>query len=63
MFFTISASGRITLPRIFADHMVLQREQPLTIWGTAGSNETVKVVINGQRSSAASNQKGNGGLL
>ncbi|MCH5685291.1 sialate O-acetylesterase [Niabella sp. W65] len=58
MFFTISASGRITLPRIFADHMVLQREQPLTIWGTAGSNETVKVVINGQRSSAASNQKG-----
>jgi len=58
LFFTISASGRITLPRIFADHMVLQREQPLTIWGTAGSNETVKVVINGQRSSAASNQKG-----
>lgn len=56
--FTTSISARITLPVIFADHMVVQRDQPLTIWGTAGSNETVKVMINGQQCAAVSNQKG-----
>lgn len=31
------------LPRIFADHMVLQRDQPIRIWGRANPKETIKV--------------------
>ncbi|MEJ0107092.1 MAG: hypothetical protein WDO19_33150 [Bacteroidota bacterium] len=26
----------ITLPKIFTDNMVLQRDKPLTVWGEAG---------------------------
>ncbi|MCH5718269.1 sialate O-acetylesterase [Niabella hibiscisoli] len=38
--------------------MVLQRDQPLTIWGKAGNNEPIKVSINGQQVSASSNSNG-----
>ncbi|MGN7787273.1 sialate O-acetylesterase [Niabella sp. 22666] len=54
----LGTSARITLPRIFTDGMVLQRDQPLAVWGTAGSRETIKVAINGQQASALSNAKG-----
>ncbi len=54
----LSTSAEITLPRIFTGNMVIQRNQPLAVWGTAGSNEAIKVAINGQQVSALSNAKG-----
>lgn len=35
----------VRLPRILADHMVLQRDVPIHIWGWAAPDETVKVTI------------------
>jgi sialate O-acetylesterase len=34
---------------IFTDHMVLQREKPVAVWGWADANETVTVEFNGQQ--------------
>ncbi|MBN1404726.1 MAG: hypothetical protein JW942_09715 [Opitutales bacterium] len=36
-------SGTVILPRIFGDHMVLQRNAEVTIWGFAAPYETVTV--------------------
>ena len=38
----------IKLPQIFSDGMVLQRNQPITIWGWADPSEQVKVELNNQ---------------
>lgn len=32
---------------VFSDHMVLQRDQPIAVWGTAGPNEAVTVALDG----------------
>lgn len=33
---------------IFADHMVLQRDQPITVWGSAKAGEALRVSLAGQ---------------
>ena len=38
----------VTLPNIFGDHMVLQREQANPIWGKADSGESITVNIHDQ---------------
>lgn len=58
LLFITSASAQIILPKIFTDRMVLQRDQPLQIWGTAAPDKTIRVSINGQQASALSNQSG-----
>ena len=40
--------GAVTLPRLFQSGMVLQRQQPLPVWGTATSGETVTVTFRGK---------------
>ena len=42
------SSGAVTLPRLFQSGMVLQRQQPLPVWGTATSGETVTVTFRGK---------------
>ncbi len=44
---------------IFTDHMVLQREKPVAVWGWADAGETVTVEFNGQKKTtkAAANGK------
>lgn len=50
------ASG---LADVFGDHMVLQRERPLPIWGwTKEPNQPVTVVFNGQTKTTTSNTDG-----
>lgn len=39
-----TAETRIATPRLFADHMVLQRETKTPIWGTAAANADVEIV-------------------
>lgn len=39
----------VKLPGIFADHMVLQREAPVTLWGWAAPSEEVTVNFAGQQ--------------
>ena len=45
--------------KLFTDHMVLQRELPVNIWGSADSNGIVNIEFNGQNQAAVSDQEGN----
>lgn len=42
----------VELPRIFADGMVLQRSQPIPVWGRAGAGARIEVALDGDRARA-----------
>lgn len=42
-------AAEVRTPQIFSDHMVLQREMPVRIWGWADAGEQVRVSFAGQR--------------
>ncbi|GJI90387.1 sialate O-acetylesterase [Duganella hordei] len=42
-------ADQLALARLFSDHAVLQRDQPITIWGTASAGHSVTVTL-GQHS-------------
>jgi sialate O-acetylesterase len=56
--FTLEASAEVRLPKIFGDHMVLQRDVPVRIWGWAEPGERVQVVMQGQRNSTRTGRNG-----
>jgi sialate O-acetylesterase len=43
-----SAHAAVRLPRLVGDHMVLQRDQPLPLWGWAAADERVIVTFQGK---------------
>jgi len=49
---------QIVLPRMFSNHMVLQRENEIPVWGTAPVGNTVTVELGGVHASATTNQEG-----
>jgi sialate O-acetylesterase len=53
-----NAVADVTLPNIFGDHMVLQRDQPNRVWGRADAGEQVTVTIAGQSHNAVADEKG-----
>ena len=53
-----AAVAEITLPSVFSDHMVLQRNQKNPIWGTAKVNETITISIAGETVSTKSGKEG-----
>lgn len=46
--FSIDFAG-VRLSRLFSDHVVLQRQKPIPVWGTAEPNETVYVSLAEQK--------------
>jgi len=48
----------VTLPKLFTDHMVLQREAKLPVWGNADAGEQVTVTLAGQSRSTAADDNG-----
>jgi len=46
------AQANVTLPKILGDNMVLQRERPVAIWGTAAAGDEVTVKFAGQKKHA-----------
>ncbi len=48
----------IRLPAVFGDHMVLQREAPVPVWGWADEGEVVTVSVAGQTKSATAGADG-----
>ena len=48
----------VELAPIFQDHMVLQRQQPLPIWGTAAPGEQVEVAFAGSQARATADADG-----
>ena len=51
--------GAIRLPRIIGDHMVLQRNKPISIWGWADAGEGITVQIGTQVVKTKADRKGN----
>lgn len=43
----LSAESRVVLPALFTDHMVLQRNKPIIIWGKADVEKEIKVSFAG----------------
>lgn len=52
------AVADISLPRIFSDHMVLQQNSQVEIWGSAEANQEVEIHFNDQVVSAVANADG-----
>lgn len=50
--------GEVALPPVFSDHMVLQREIPVPIWGTATAGEQVTVSFRGSSLTATAGGDG-----
>lgn len=48
----------VTLPKVFSDHMVLQQQMAVPVWGQAEANEEVTVEFQGQKKSAKADADG-----
>jgi sialate O-acetylesterase len=48
LFLSTTTFGQVRLARLFSDHVVLQRQQPIPVWGWAAPGETVKATLAGQ---------------
>jgi len=55
---TTSATATVRLPAILSDHLVLQAEHPIPIWGWAHPGEPVQVSIAGQTSNTQTDENG-----
>ena len=54
----LSASADVKLPACFSDHLVLQREAKVPVWGTADAGESVTVEFAGQKETATAGADG-----
>jgi sialate O-acetylesterase len=56
--FAASAMGAVRLPAVFGDHMVIQQDKPVTIWGWAIPQEAVTVRLAGHEAAAMTGPDG-----
>ena len=56
--FTSVAGAKIQLAGPFSDHMVLQRDKPIPVWGWAEPGELVTVTLNGTSATATADDSG-----
>ncbi len=53
-----SARAEVSLPKILSDNMVLQRDTPVAVWGTASPAERVRVSFGGKQATVAADAAG-----
>jgi len=58
LFLLSSGFANISLPKIFADNMVLQRNQPIPVWGWADAKEKITVRLNKQIKTVSAGKDG-----
>lgn len=58
LFLTMRASAEVSLPAVFSDHMVLQRDSIAPIWGIAAAGEKVTVRLDRQTRRAVAGADG-----
>ena len=58
LFHLTPATAEVKLPPVLSSHMVLQRDMPLPIWGTAAPGEKVTVSFRDQEKSATADPQG-----
>ena len=52
------SAGDLKLAAVFSDHMVLQRDKPVPVWGWADQGEKITVEFGGQKQSAVADADG-----
>lgn len=52
------ASAQLKVARLFGDHMVLQREKPVKVWGWANKGDKVELSFNHQKATAKADADG-----
>jgi sialate O-acetylesterase len=55
---TVHLFANITLPKIFGDNMVLQRDKPIPLWGWGSPNEKITIRFNHQTKTVTTNLNG-----
>jgi sialate O-acetylesterase len=55
--------GDISLPKLFSDHMVLQRDSQVQVWGVTEASQKLIVKFNGQESKTTANANGEWGVV
>ena len=55
---SMQALADVRLPAMFGDHMVVQRDMPIHIWGEAAPGEAIKVAFAGQSAQAETTANG-----
>lgn len=58
LMFSLNSMATIRLPKLFADDMVLQRDQLIPIWGWADANEKIEIRFNKQLKSTKADKNG-----
>ena len=56
--FTSSQAGDLQLANLFNDHMVIQRDQPVSVWGSANAGEEVSIEFAGQKKTVKTDASG-----
>ncbi len=54
----LPARAEVRLPNIFSSHMVLQRDMPIQIWGSAQPNESITITLGSSAAQATANDRG-----
>ena len=58
LFISTPAMAAVTLPSLFGDHMVVQRNMEVPIWGTDTANQSVTVKLGTQQATATTGSDG-----
>ena len=60
LFFSLAAclSAEVRLPAVITDHMVIQRGQPVHVWGWADAGEAVSVMFREHTATTKANELG-----
>jgi len=58
IFSPVAALAEVRLAHIFTDHMVLQQEMPIVVWGKADAGEQVSVTLSGKTAAATAGTDG-----
>jgi len=56
--FALGGEAKVKLPVLISDGMVLQREQPVTVWGTADAGEAIVVTFQKKKYTATADNAG-----
>jgi sialate O-acetylesterase len=54
----LPAQAEVRLPRFFTDHMMVQRDQPVRVWGWADAGEEVSVTVAGNSAATTTGDNG-----
>jgi len=63
LFTAACARADVKLPALFSDHMLLQRDRPVRVWGQAEAGESVTVRFPGQTASTVTGEDGRWSLF